>query len=220
MNGSNEPVESEGIDNGRSGRLKYQTLITECNEGNHSPQHTRQAWAWIDQCATEYRSPRLYHLCFAGAEYHAHKSMLKDIAQRLRRKRIRCSWRAAREIDESRGDHLHVFLCCEASLNNPCHILNRKEKGWLIIYGRKRGIKVFINPPLDPMHSGENYMSLPLSKKEKIADAKIWVSYLYKQRSKPEKGEIYSASRELSFNSRAIDLADAVKGNNSDQSPG
>ena len=121
--------------------------------------------------------------------------MLKDVAQRLRRKRIRCSWRAAREIDESRGDHLHVFLCCEASLNNPCHVLNRKDKGWLTTYGRKRGIIVFINPPQDSMHSEENYMSLPPSKNEKIEDAKVWLTYLYKERSKPGSGEVYSASR-------------------------
>lgn len=187
--------------------MKYQTLITECNEGNHAPQHTRKAWGWIEECSMEYKSPRLYHLCFTGAEYQAHKSMLKDVAQRLRRKRIRCSWRAAREVDESRGDHLHVFMCCEASLNNPCHILNRKEKGWLATYGRKRGIIVFINPPQDPMHSGENYMSLPPSKQEKIEDAKVWISYIYKGRSKPASGEVYSASRS---NCRKRDAATAA----------
>jgi hypothetical protein len=45
------------------------------------------------------------------------------------------------------------------------------------------------------MHSGENYMSLPPSKQEKIEDAKVWVSYIYKGRSKPASGEVYSASR-------------------------
>lgn len=47
------------------------------------------------------------------------------------------------------------------------------------------------------MHSGENYMSLPPSKHEKLEDAKVWISYIYKRRSKPLAGEIYSASRKI-----------------------
>lgn len=81
-----------------------------------------------------------------------------------------------------------------------------------MIYGGKRGIKVFINPPQDPMHGGENYMSLPRSKKEKIDDAKVWISYLYKRRSKRNGGEIYSTSRESSFKAKKSDFADYIKG--------
>lgn len=96
-----------------------------------------------------------------------------------------------------KGEHLHVFICVESHLNNPCHVLNRKETGWLSVYAGKRGIKVQLNPPRDDMHNGQNYISLPPSKPEKIEDAKLWLSYLFKRRSKPESGQVYSASRFL-----------------------
>lgn len=177
--------------------MKYQTRITEVNEGLHSSRAYRSALKMIEECVQHYFSPRLYHVVFSGAEYPAHKALLKDLIQRLKRRNIRSSFRAAREKDELKGEHLHIFICVESHLNNPCHILNRKENGWLSIYAGKRGIKVQLNPPRDEMHNGQNYMSLPATKPEKIEDAKLWLSYLFKKRSKPESGQVYSASRFL-----------------------
>lgn len=177
--------------------MKYQTRITDVNEGLHSPRAYRSALKMIDECVQHYFSPRLYHIVFSGAEYPAHKALLKDLIQRLKRANIRSSYRAAREKDALKGEHLHVYICVESHLNNPCHVLNRKESGWLSTYADKRGIKVQLNPPRDEMHNGHNYMSLPQSKPEKIEDAKLWLSYLYKRRSKPKLGQVYSASRFL-----------------------
>jgi hypothetical protein len=180
--------------------MKYETVITDANEGLHSIRAFKSGMRMIDECVEAYSSPRLYHLVFQGAEYVGHKSLLKDLLQRLSRKRIRRSYRAAREVDEVKGDHLHVYLCVESSCNNPDHILNRKSNGWLYIYAKKRGIKVYLNAPRDEMHNARNYISLPVSKPEKIEDAKLWLSYLYKKRSKPSKGQVYSASRFLDPN--------------------
>lgn len=188
--------------------MKYETLITRANGGNHNPPGTRKAWLWIEACSKEYKSPRLYHLVFcphreaaihAGfAGYRTNKALLKDLMQHLRRKGIRCSYRAAREIDEGpKGDHLHVFLCCESSEVNPIQVLNLTLDGWLYQYAKDVGAYVHLNEPKDPIHSSQRYMSLPPSKPEKIADAKIWISYLFKRRTKPEAGEIYTSSRGL-----------------------
>lgn len=186
--------------------MKYETRITLANGGNANPPGTRKAWAWIDACSNEYKSPRLYHLVFCADReqgpfsgyqgYKTNKAILKDLMQRLRRKGVRCSYRACREIDEgTKGDHLHVFLCCEAASMNPDQVLNLTVDGWLYQCTRKSGAYFHLNAPSDPMHSGLRYMSLPQSKPEKIQDAKIWVSYLFKRRTKPDSGEIYTSSK-------------------------
>jgi hypothetical protein len=184
--------------------MMYETKITLANGGNHNPRQTKKAWEWIDQCAETYYSPRLYHVAFGNhpdfngwASYPAHKSLLKDLMQRLRRKGMRCSFKAAREHDDKKGEHLHAYICVESAYRMPDTVINRIDNGWLKNYARKRGIAVYINEPRDPMHSGNDYISLPRSKPEKIADAKEWVSYIYKQRSKPAFGEIYTGSRTL-----------------------
>jgi hypothetical protein len=188
--------------------LKYETVITRKNGGNHNPPGTKKAWNWLDVCSKEYRSPRLYHLVFCAYKelaaymgyrgYKTNKELLKDLMQRLRRKAIRCSYRACREIDDGpKGDHLHVFLCCDASAVNPAQVLNLTTDGWLYQYAKDVGAYVHLNEPKDPMHSGQRYMSLPPSKPEKILDAKVWISYLFKRRTKPDFGEIYTSSRTL-----------------------
>jgi hypothetical protein len=185
-------------------RAKYETKVTKANDGNHSPRQTRKAWAWIDACSASYTSARLYHLVFVMADlefrcfgvYHIHKALLKRLMQHLRRKGIVASYHAAREIDDEKGEHLHVFLAVEGhSPKRPDAILNRKPNDWLATYAATQGIKVYINEPRDPMHNGLDYMTLPASKPEKVADAKAWVSYLFKARSKPTSGEIYTSSR-------------------------
>lgn len=191
--------------------MKYNTVITEANEGNHSPHQTKLSWQWIDDCTEKYRSARLYHVVFANLKEHAtcagyinQKAVLKDLMQKLKRKGMNASYRAAREVDEKKGEHLHVYICVEASEKIPDGILNRIKNGWLSTYTRKRGLQVYLNEPKDPMHSGNSYISLPKSKPNKIADAKIWVSYLHKARSKPSRGEIYTASRGEKRNSQKL----------------
>lgn len=183
---------------------KYKTKITAANDGTHNTRQMRKAWEWIDDCSATYTSARVYHLVFMMADpefrhfpsYHIHKSLLKRLMQHLRRKGIEASYQAARENDEDKGEHLHVFLAVEGhSPKRPDGILNRKASDWLTRFAAKQGVKVYINEPRDPMHNGNDYMTLPASKPEKIADAKTWVSYLFKVRSKPDSGEIYSSSR-------------------------
>jgi len=182
---------------------KYETRVTRANGGNHDPQQTRRAWSWIDTCSMVYKSARLYHLSFVMADQefrfmnvaHIHKGLLKRLMQHLRRNGIEASFYAARELDDDKGEHLHIFLCVEAAFKRPNAILNRKPDRWLAKAAAKAGVRVYINPPRNQMHRGLDYATLPKTKPAKIADAKCWVSYLFKRRSKPAEGQVYSCSR-------------------------
>lgn len=204
-------------------KSKYETVITRQNGGNHNPKGTKQAWEWLDACIEAYKYPRLYHLvitahkdlaAFAGYKgYETNKSILKDLMQRLRRKGIRCSYRACREVnDHEKGDHIHAFICCESGEKNPDKILTDSRNGWLQKYANLVGASVWISAPQNEMHDRLPYMTLtpPRSdkkggeltpadeaKKCRIEDAKIWVSYLQKKRTKPDSGEVYTSSRSL-----------------------
>lgn len=204
-------------------KSKYETVITRQNGGNHCPKATKQSWEWLDACIAAYKYPRLYHLVitahkdlatFAGYKgYETNKAILKDVMQRLRRKGIRASYRACREVnDHEKGDHVHAFICCESGEKNPDKVLTDSRNGWLQKYANLAGANVWLSAPQDSIHDGFDYMKLTPpkhneegesltpadeDKTRRIADAKIWVSYLQKRRTKPDCGEVYSCSRTI-----------------------
>jgi hypothetical protein len=186
-------------------KFEYPTEIVDAigkggpNGGYHNKKQYRLAVAMLDKCMTEYKSPRLYHLAFTGSTYETHKAFLKKLARHLREHDIKARYRAAREIDGMKGEHLHIMMCVQAAGGpNPDHILNRKQTQWMVLESQAVGIKVYLNQPLNKaLHgSNANYMSLPRSNPAKLKDARLWVSYLYKVRGKPASGEVYSSSRE------------------------
>lgn len=179
---------------------KIETNVTLANGGMHSARQFKRAKEMLEQCT--YKQPRLYHLCFMNSEQkEPYQSALKALCFELRRQNIPVQWKACLEDDEERGFHMHVFLLVEAANKNPCHIINRKENGWLKNMMSKRGLMYYINQPRSMLHQSKfgekkNYATMPKSKPVKLADCLNWISYLYKNRSKPEHMErIYLSSR-------------------------
>lgn len=180
---------------------KITTKITEAkdNAGMHNLRGYKGAQAMLT--SHDYEHARLYHLCFTGATQVApYLDAIKNLAAHLRKHNIRCQYRAALEENEGKELHMHVFFLTEAKKNNPCHIINRKADGWLAIMLLKRGLDFHLNPPRSPMHQSKdgtsnNYASVPKTKSAKIADCIVWISYLYKNRSKPDLEQIYFSSR-------------------------
>lgn len=178
---------------------KLTTSITEANGGMHNPRGYKDAQEMITN--HDYEQARLYHLRFTGANQVApYKAAMKALAEHLRKNNIRCQYKAAIEEDDDQGIHMHVFILVEAKLNNPDHILNRKNDGWLAIMMLKKGLDCALNPPRGSIHYGrdgtmKNYASVPKTNKAKIADCLVWISYLYKNRSKPDLDQIYFSSR-------------------------
>jgi len=173
--------------------------VLERNGGLHSYKQYKLAIDMVDEIVTTYKSARLYHICFTGSDLPSYQCMLKDLMRRLDRKGIRADYQACYEICETKGAHYHVFLFCESSEVNPCSVLNCYPDGWLVMTAARYGIEVELNKPRGAMHQTGirklSYIALPKTKQEKIWDAKIWISYLYKNRTKPDSGSVYSSSR-------------------------
>lgn len=178
---------------------KITTKITDANEGMHDPRAYKGAKEMLEN--HDYEQARLYHLRLTDSnQVEPYLAAIKALVAHLRKNNIRCQYKAAVEEDDGQGIHMHVFLLVEAKLNNPCHIINRKADGWLAIMLLKRGLDFSLNSPRSAMHYGKdqaqkNYASVPKTKGAKIADCVLWISYLYKNRSKPDLEQIYYSSR-------------------------
>ena len=178
---------------------KIATAITDANDGMHDPRAYKGAREMLEN--HDYEQARLYHLRLTGSnQVEPYLDAIKALVAHLRKNRIRCQYKAAVEADNDQGIHLHVFLLLEAKLNNPCHIINRKADGWLAIMLLKRDLDFALNSPRSSIHYGKdgsakNYASVPKTKSAKVADCVLWISYLYKNRSKPDLKQIYYSSR-------------------------
>lgn len=187
---------------GRPAIGSHETAITRANGGLHSVRHYREAIDWLEVCAYRYREPRLFHLVFqcareTGDDYARQKYILKRLAQELRRHGVPNGYRAAREVDMRRGEHLHAFVVVDAAEADPGRLVSERKDGWLYQAAAERHVEVFLNRPRNLMHQRDggrrlDYVEL---RGAALADAKIWISYLFKTRSKPAQGQIYSASR-------------------------
>lgn len=175
---------------------KEETVITLINGGMHSQRaYVRMKDMLINN---EYINPRLYHIVLMGSEdLREYQSALKSLCAELAKNNIPTQWKSCLEIDNHKRLHIHVFLLVEAKYKNPCSIINGNEQGWLNVMLSKRELRYHIAQPKNPIHqTGKgkilNYATLA---GEKLADCLIWISYLVKNRSKPDIEHIYFGSR-------------------------
>lgn len=170
----------------------------------------RNAVRKITDCLPLYREARLYHLCFEGKTHPEHMKMLHALRQMTVRAGMQCEWFAAREVaDGTKADHLHVFMLIDAHGNNVWKVFNQFDDGQVGQLCGDKGIKFAIFSPKDfqGIHGRNNYMALPYQGpgnretalgRKRLADALVWLTYLYKARSKPQddkKWQIFPASR-------------------------
>jgi hypothetical protein len=170
----------------------------------------RNAVRKIIDCLPLYREARLYHLCFEGKTHPEHMKMLHALRQMATRVGIQCEWFAAREVaDDTKADHLHVFMLIDAHGNNVWQVFNQFDDGQVGQLCNDKGIKFAIFSPKDfqGIHGKNNYMALPYQGPgnrqtalggKRLADALVWLTYGYKARSKPQddtKWQIFPASR-------------------------
>lgn len=167
----------------------------------------RKARKTLTQCLLTYERPRLYHLGFKGQSVKVYKDLLQALRQHLVSKGAPCEWWGAVEEDEASGKHMHVFLVVDAKKARTHKIFQVDEERFLGREAAKRGIRPYVNPPRNAMHNGCYHIELPwqgssretsAEANERLEDALVWLTYLYKARSKPvnaEGGQIFPTSR-------------------------
>ena len=179
---------------------KATTKVTSAkkNGGLHDLRQYKTAKTMLE--THPYQDARLYHLCFTGSTQVApYKEAIKALVEHLRDCKMPCQYRAALEESESNKIHMHIFILVEAKHRDPNIVINRKD-GWLKTMVLKKDLEFYLNHPKDPIHfsrlgNQKLYANLPPSKPEKVRNCLEWISYLYKNRSKPKLRPIYFSSR-------------------------
>lgn len=93
------------------------------NGGMHRQKAYRRITAMLD--GHDFKNARLYHFVLMDREVSGPDdpdrflSVVKALCRELRAQRIRYRWRAALELDEEKGLHLHVFMLLENDRANP-----------------------------------------------------------------------------------------------------
>lgn len=180
---------------------KITNKILEFNYGIHSTKQYALGKKMITQCSLEYKAPRMYHIALLNGNTESYQMAWSALCRKLTELNITYRWKGAIEIgdgsDFHKGLHKHIFLVVDAIHANPTAVFNHNKSSFLINLQEQYGVNVSILPPQNSMHDGHDYQTIPKTKPEKVADALLRLSYLYKLRSKPSGGEIYSSSRDL-----------------------
>jgi len=203
--------------------LRETTAILErtVNGGMHRQKAYRRIKSMLDDHG--FTSPRLYHFVLMDnhteGEPNAKRFLrgLKALCRELHDQGLRYRWRAALELDDEKGLHLHTFMLIENEKANPCSIITpirnttgkRPEykdgsvgKPWRTIGDimAAQMLSFYIAKPRDKIHetaAGKRLNYATLGNPARKADCLVWMSYMAKARSKPDhiRG-IYFSSRD------------------------
>jgi hypothetical protein len=178
--------------------IKITTPVTDKNGGIHSVRHYRAAMEMLQN--HPYKHGRLYHLTLTGSEDKAvYRKVLDALCKKLRTNKMPVMWKACYERDAKKRFHQHIYLLIEANDRHPDSVMHYRKGNFLESLTTDNGLAFTIAQPDNPMHyvAGKqvNSMYVPKTPCARLDDALVWISYLYKMRSKEDVGtQIYTSS--------------------------
>jgi len=183
------------------------TVTAGRNGGIHDTKSYKKACNWLD--THTFTNAQLWHLVLTP---HKDKTLgtptrndfetaLDRLAEKLRDAGMPTEYKAAYEQCPTKGFHRHCFLLIDASKHKPAAVLRWKENGWLVdmLKGFKLGF--YLARPQGDIHltrkgKSKKYAYVPKTPGPMLDDCKVWVSYIYKCRTKEDvAAPIYSSSR-------------------------
>lgn len=176
------------------------TYITDSvkNGGLHSQVNYRKAKAML--LTHPYVNGRLYHLVLTGSEDRDdYRWAIDRLCRELRANGMPVMWKAAYERDEKKRFHAHYFLLIESHHKIPCQWIRYRKGEFLESLMAEKKLGFTIAPPGKEVHhyrgKQQNYAHVPKKASPRLDDAVVWISYLFKARSKTEvEGQIYTSS--------------------------
>jgi hypothetical protein len=180
--------------------IKITTPITEKkgNGGMHSVVNYRKAMDMLTN--HPYKHGRLYHITLTGSEERTiYRKVLDRLCKELRTNGMPVMWKACYERDEKKRFHMHIFLLIECHTTHADSVMHYRKGNFLDNLTKSNGLAFTIAEPDNPMHyvAGKqvNSMYVPKNAGPKLDDCLIWISYLFKARSKADVGgQIYTSS--------------------------
>lgn len=185
---------------------KWVTRNTKNHGGLHRQEEFRKGIKMLEHCAHHFRNPRLFHLCFTGADLDTYQLVMQRFCRVLTAEKVDYRYKAVRELDSEKGLHFHVMIVLGAG-NRQTHrfITSSNEDGKvenvsalrkavIHTWNECQALKYRVNPPRST--SGKtSFLQFNQSNMEMFHEAAEWLSYIYKSRSKPESGTVYFSDR-------------------------
>lgn len=173
------------------------------NGGLHSQEKFKEGIAMLEYAAHNWRNPRLYHFCLTGATVPQYSALLSQFKLMAERQGIKVEYKTCVELDDKKALHLHAMVVTDTGDKMPSRYITTSteeevDKPTLL---RKVIRKAQVDCPglvlwvCRPASGDTAYKQFNQTNNALLNDACEWISYLYKTRSKPTSGEIYSGSR-------------------------
>lgn len=187
-------------------RRKWITQNTINNGGIHKQEEFRKGVEMLEYAAHHFRNPRLFHICFTGADIDIYQLVLIRFCRALKGAEVQYHYKAALEFDSKKGLHLHVMIVLGTEDQTPRYITSANETGKV---ENESMLRKAVRQTWNECCTLEYMVCPPKSRGGKVAfiqmnqtnmeffnEAVEWMSYIYKARSKPESGQVYFSDRQ------------------------
>lgn len=184
--------------------LKWTTAVCSGNgnQGIHNQEQFKKAVTMLEHAAHNWRSPRLFHVVMTGATKSVYQQLLTRLCRKVRSTEALCDYKAAIELDSTKGLHCHVMLVLGNITCKPERYFTRADESGAIdasllrqvvreVQADCQSLKVSVQPP---QSQPVPYIEFNQSNNDRLNEAVEWCSYAFKARSKP-KGSCYMSSR-------------------------
>ena len=188
----------------RNGR-KWVTDVTntERNGGLYDQEEFRKAVEMMEAAAHYFRNPRLFHICFTGADLRIYKLVMKRLGRGLEAEGVDYCYKAALEVDSKKGEHFHVMLVL-GTHEQTYRFITHKDETYKIenesllrkvvrhTWRDCADLAYSVNRPIS--QDGLPFIQFNQSNMELFNEAVNWVSYIYKANTKPEGRRVFFSS--------------------------
>ncbi|RWA54701.1 hypothetical protein AU476_09205 [Cupriavidus sp. UYMSc13B] len=184
---------------------KWITDVTRPHGGLHKQEEFKKGVEMLEQCARNFRNPRLFHICFTAASVYIYLLAMTRLCRVLKAEGIDYRYKAALEYDDSKGEHFHVMIVLGANQQTGRFITADDETGKIECESALRkavrhtwsecaNLDYSVIRPKS--QGGLPYIQFNQSNQEKFDNAVEWMSYIYKARSKLASGTVYFSDRQ------------------------
>lgn len=195
-------------------KRKWITQNTINHGGLHKQEEFKKGVEMLEYCAHNFRNPRLFHICFTGADVGIYQLVMWRFCKALSRAEVEYRYKASIEHDDAKGLHFHVMIVLGTNDQTHRYITSSNETGKVENESALRKavrhtwdecntLNYRVNPPLS--RNGLAYIQFNQTNMEFFHDAADWLSYIYKARSKPESGTVYFSDRQTSESTEMLD---------------
>jgi hypothetical protein len=186
-------------------KRKWITTNTINHGGLHKQEEFKKGVEMLEYCAHNFRNPRLFHICFTGADSNTYQLVMIRFFRALAAEGVDYRYKGALEYDSKKGLHFHAMIVLGTEHQTHRFITSSDETGKIEGESALRKavrhtwedcctLAYRVNPPQSRKPLA--FIQFNQTNMEFFNEAVDWMSYIYKTRSKPQSGTVYFSDRQ------------------------